>query len=1664
LGWTLNPGAINRSISGFPDDHEGVNGTNRKFWEGGVYKSKSVGVTIGMAGSPNISANLSHSSDTYMGVSSTSSLQIGNFGISHSSAQSDFNSTSKTSYSVGIGISSKHAINLSTSGGNGIEAKYSGASPEGIGSSFQSMGLSMATLKNFATSKLPISAKISNSKDGSVSTHGRDFSLNIPFGKTAQINLSSSYKRYWIDESETTQLYGSMFMPATILNQAQIDSKSFDTYDLPVVRDLNHPQIDYSEEFPGGSFLDYDIYSVSGQGIGGSMRPYHFKSSLYRQTKKKSDNVTIQTRSYAVGSNPLPTFRFEGEFSNRYENNNSLFQTSTVNSLTYNFNAPIITGESGSDGYNLSNNNLAGSRAIKWYTCHQIADWPHTDNNGQNIPATATSAYYDNFIKSPNAAYTKGGQIGGFKITNESGVTYHYALPAYSYDEYGYTGRVDNQGKYYFNHFKKTDPYAYAWLLTAVTGPDFVDRNANGFADTGDWGYWITFEYGQWSDKFGWRNPSEGFNKDIDRIFDSFSKGKKDVYYLNYIRSASHTAVFVKELRLDGKGATSLYPEAVRADGGGQQVTYLDNGSFSNLSANNYPVSSLKLKEIYLFKNEDVTQSIASLSNVYNHSSGGIQYHLGSNVVDSKDFEGIRSVMVPKSLEGILFETTNDNLCQETSNSFLSALDVQNTTNQSNLEKKGKLSLTSLTFLGKGGSNLIPSTRFDYDLQSKSISTTISRVYYTVGIDGGTFAEIVVTDGSFYNSLEPGDIVSFEYNQKRFVGPIKSKTANKIHVRIKSYVGLSYGPASNLKKTKNPHYDKDSYDIWGFYKSDYNPAEGESDDISRRTTSVSAKLLDAWSLRGIKNAVGSEMRIDYEADTYKNVLKPLTNLEIKSIEPFGAQNNYKIKFYNDLTNVPLQINNKYKIDLLFRRQGTTNSALKLNCNSSDLSSTYIWNSHVVSDPQNYTSTVTSIGPDYIIINDLFLNSTLVSPVNEIRINRTSFEPAEFNSGEPLYIFGPNELISGQLVFPSTLGSSGGGIRVKKIELDSDNSIRSTNYEYENGTTSYEPLGIQLPVNKISPDFPTCVKNRESYHVENFNSATYYKDIFGKFFELFSVARELPAPGVMYEFVRSNEKIFDKISSTVVDLPGKSEYQFEVYTPDAVNVNRSVLGGTSSVVFGYTNNSATYYTNRGFSTIEDFSSRIGSLKRFTLYDLNGNKVNETRNEYLHDGIPNTTYKNLLNQKFKNQGLLTETFVDARNFLTAENNTILVGVISQKIKYPLLQIASVQQDYKTGTIYRNKNVGFDFYSGEVTKSLSNDAVGNFYLTEVTPAYRKYNSMGLSISGGKNMLTQQAASSIFKVANDATYTKLALVSASAQTWSDQVPVLASGSGGTNAPQTGVWRQRSSYNFIGDENVALRTDGLYPFATFNEFTDWTGNTVTPNWQKLSEIKLFDTYSHALEATDLNGNFAATKMSLDQTRVFATASNAQYNEFAFSGLEETEGQSGALGGGVKLNGTVVSGTAHTGSFSASATLNTKGFSYTFNNTGAKKYHISVWANRSDAVLKLNTTIIPTTFTQAGSWYLIEGDWDIAFANNIEISCEARNATTLFDDFRVHPLKAAMVSYVYSQWGELKWILDNNNLFTEYEYDGMGRLTKVYKETFLHGRTKTSETVYHYAN
>ena len=50
-----------------------------------------------------------------------------------------------------------------------------------------------------------------------------------------------------------------------------------------------------------------------------------------------------------------------------------------------------------------------------------------------------------------------------------------------------------------------------------------------------------------------------------------------------------------------------------------------------------------------------------------------------------------------------------------------------------------------------------------------------------------------------------------------------------------------------------------------------------------------------------------------------------------------------------------------------------------------------------------------------------------------------------------------------------------------------------------------------------------------------------------------------------------------------------------------------------------------------------------------------------------------------------------------------------------------------------------------------------------------------------------------------------------------------------------------------------------------------------------------------------------------------------------------------------------------------------------------------------------------------------------------------------------------MTSYVYNSWGELSHILDGNNLYKEFEYDGAGLVKAIYQERIGPGKIKISE-------
>lgn len=204
-------------------------------------------------------------------------------------------------------------------------------------------------------------------------------------------------------------------------------------------------------------------------------------------------------------------------------------------------------------------------------------------SNTINVPAinlsgfTGSIAEVEIAIKSTEKASTS---IAAYTITNVSGTTYHFALPAYEYDNESNISNIVNSNTK-FSSIKSTDPFANTWLLTAITGSDFIDRNNNGMADAADWGYWVKFHYGRHASDYAWRYPyaDNEFNYDLTNTNKSYAKGKKQLHYLNAIETRSHIALFAKSDRLDGKSASVPYRFPLKLD----QIMLLSKETYKTL-------------------------------------------------------------------------------------------------------------------------------------------------------------------------------------------------------------------------------------------------------------------------------------------------------------------------------------------------------------------------------------------------------------------------------------------------------------------------------------------------------------------------------------------------------------------------------------------------------------------------------------------------------------------------------------------------------------------------------------------------------------------------------------------------------------------------------------------------------------------------------------------------------------------------------------------------------------------------------------------------------------------------------------------------------------------------------------------------------------------------
>jgi hypothetical protein len=1745
LGWSLNPGAIARNVNGYPDDWDGADdptgGNISNYWSGGYQTTYSIGVNVGVAGIASVGAGLAFASDTYrgFGVGGYLSGGIGLGALTGDNSLSLFSIGGTVGINpyggayAGAGITSAFGANdlpgVSGSISLGLQTNFQSVSATlngGISTGSTSLlGATISTAGGVRASLSAGSGETSadvNRNQGAISSTTSSQSISIPVYYGISISLGKRYTRYWSATNDNFSANGVLYSRATRTfgpPGAGVANLDDDNYSLLNSNIASNPD---PYLVGGGTFPNFDDYVVTAQGLGGSIRPYTFQAALYNENRTNSSNVsddvfweqfpsTVPLRA----TTSIWQFRFVNDMSNSYRQGHPW-----SSDQEYNFDTnPVYGNNDGNFGYEPTTNRLEGSSHIEYFTNNEIVHGYATARgfiDCQDVPGFSRR----------NLADSIPDQIGGFMITNSSGVTYHYALPAYNRNETSYTASADGQSS---NTITRNPRYAYTWYLTAITGPDYVNRGTAGSISNSDWGYWVKFIYGKWTDNYAWRNPSTGLNEDVDNQFKTYSSGIKQLYYLDAIQTRTNTAIFEKEIRADGHDETGMNAFSYPSCQFGTPIA----------------ASTLKLNNIYLFQNDQLPLSIDNIRNsgtTYNQvitvnnsaSTGGIpvlpacsvttEAVYGQGVIDKYD---INPVWANNCLRKIAFNydyslspgVPNSYDATGGNNTYFAQSNVTNNAGGKVAESfLGKLTLLSVDFQGKGGTPVTPPVTFAYDVNPtdpvNQASINITSIGSTAHPNYSGTVQVSTVNNSSTN-FQPGDILSFSVSGVTYYCTLLS-TNDNYNFNVLFLNNPPPTTVSNLSavRTKNPPYNYDAYDIWQCYKSDY-IADGSNVNIARYTTPVSGQSTDVWSLRSIQSSVGTNIHVNYESNTYsRSVLTPNPSVIVS-----GNSTNSSITVNGNTTTG--NINNDGTLDLLVNNPQNINLSQILFVGSKVTGPMVFLRNQV---PINGESGH-SIG--YQLIDLSSYPKTQISSINGNDI-KVQLDPNLLNFLTTAPLRGANNYNSAptansyyrinQISFTTgnliPTGSSnlydGGGTRVKNVTVDDLNgNVKETVYNYNpigvpagqvatSGVTSYIPDVID-PDN-LSSAINTGYINTSYADDENLNT-NYRAILYNGYSNLMTLARFAPAPGVMYETVGVSE--FSILpNSPPVPINGSTIYQYETFKPEMIgvfryhDVNTTVASGTYSA-----SGSGFKLTQRRLKdvSIKDYTSRVGNLKRVISYDNNGNKLSEKINHYLNDDLDNTALQNQINNyeprmsnyqgvDYNYLGETLERYATSRVMVDnsvpinsqtdpTQNEYVEFLIMSNKETFPTFLTSTTQIDYKNGNTMTQSNLAYDYYTGAVTKSLSVDSYGNRFIDTITPAYmaggisaQVYPALGLrthdDVAGAtqhKQMLTQQASNYTFSV--NASNTPVGVVTASVQTWSNSIPVLdPNGNLVSDNSESNIWRMNSNYSWMP---VTTSANNIQPYSSFVDYFSSTGGNAA-SWKQTGQITQYNVYSAALEAKDINSNYSASRMGYNNSKVLVSGTSTMYNEVAYAGAEDALLSNGYFSNNISPGaGTIVSDStkAHTGINSLMVASGQQGFTYSVPisqlSSVGRNYSVAVWVYSPGAsvnqtslyyTINGNTVTPPQSYVKtAKGWCLLEmtiPSTAISGSGNLVVGCTNGSAGTVyFDDFRFQPTSASITAYVYDiATGELTYIIGNNNLFTRYQYDSIGRLVRIYKE------------------
>ncbi len=386
------------------------------------------------------------------------------------------------------------------------------------------------------------------------------------------------------------------------------------------------------------------------------------------------------------------------------------------------------------------------------------------------------------------------------------------------------------------------------YLLTSIVGNNYVDANADGLVNDGDWGAWTKFDYKQlWGGNdswYSWRLPYAGLYYDQNQVhtkkddIGSFSCGEKEVYLLKSVETKTHIAYFVcNESSPSDFGASGFNQEILQGSGDTRYDSHSAVASpagYENLNSRSFS-----------FKNKSEKTDIDDLDNGIAHGQQKLQY-LEKIVLFAKGDDG--SVDYGSPLKTVHFEYdyssfpyTPDNI----NSAFNFGGKMYPAQDEDDEYKNGKLTLRKVwtEYEGVNSANYSP-----YEFN-----------YYYPASEEVTLFSAQLGDHSSYQALE-------------------------------EYQGFN-------RQVENPNYSATSTDQWGtnLYMGDERYEE-EKPWINQFASTTNKKYDPAaWHLKWVKLPTGGELYFQYEQDDYRYVQDKIPMNLVKVKEAVEEEGNYYFK-------------------------------------------------------------------------------------------------------------------------------------------------------------------------------------------------------------------------------------------------------------------------------------------------------------------------------------------------------------------------------------------------------------------------------------------------------------------------------------------------------------------------------------------------------------------------------------------------------------------------------------------------------------------------------------------------------------------------------------------------------------------------------------------------